>query len=96
MSSAAEQAVALKNDGNKAFAAHDWPKAIDLYTKAIELNDKEPTFYLNRAQVCPAASGIVRTARVTDGSNYRPTSSRKHTDMLLQMRQRQSSLTLSW
>lgn len=51
MASATEQAVALKNDGNKAFASHDWPKAIDLYTKAIELNDKEPTFYLNRAQV---------------------------------------------
>ncbi|KAK6071791.1 serine threonine-protein phosphatase 5 [Seiridium cupressi] len=50
MASAVEQAVALKNDGNKAFAGHDWLKAIELYTKAIELNDKEPTFYLNRAQ----------------------------------------------
>jgi len=51
MSTAAEQAVALKNEGNAAFAAHDWPKAIDCYTKAIELNDKEPTYYSNRAQV---------------------------------------------
>jgi serine/threonine-protein phosphatase 5 len=51
MASATEQAVALKNEGNKAFSSHDWPKAIELYTKAIELNDKEPTFYLNRAQV---------------------------------------------
>ncbi len=52
MASAVEQATALKNDGNKAFAAHNWPKAVELYTKAIELNDKEPTFYTNRAQVC--------------------------------------------
>lgn len=44
------KAVALKNDGNKAFAAHDWNTAIELYSKAIELNDKEPTFYANRAQ----------------------------------------------
>ncbi|KAK8065595.1 hypothetical protein PG997_012342 [Apiospora hydei] len=50
MASAIDKAVAFKNDGNKAFSAHDWPKAIDLYSKAIELNDKEPTFYTNRAQ----------------------------------------------
>ncbi|KAK8058759.1 Metallo-dependent phosphatase-like protein [Apiospora phragmitis] len=50
MTSAIDKAVAFKNDGNKAFSAHDWPKAIDLYSKAIELNDKEPTFYTNRAQ----------------------------------------------
>jgi len=43
--------VALKNEGNKAFAAHDWPKAIEFYTQAIELDDKQPTFYANRAQV---------------------------------------------
>jgi serine/threonine-protein phosphatase 5 len=52
MTSPEEQAVAFKNDGNKAFAAHDWPAAIALYTKAIELNDKEPVYYSNRAQVC--------------------------------------------
>ncbi|KAK6833659.1 hypothetical protein PG987_008353 [Apiospora arundinis] len=50
MTSDIDKAVAFKNDGNKAFSAHDWPKAIDLYSKAIELNDKEPTFYTNRAQ----------------------------------------------
>lgn len=51
MATAAEQAVALKNEGNTAFAAHNWEKAIDCYTKAIELDDKQPTYYSNRAQV---------------------------------------------
>jgi serine/threonine-protein phosphatase 5 len=46
-----ERAVALKNEGNKAFAKHDWPTAIDFYTKAIELDDTQPTYYANRAQV---------------------------------------------
>ena len=45
-----EQAVALKNEGNKAYAAHDWNKAIELYTKALELNDQDPVFWSNRAQ----------------------------------------------
>jgi hypothetical protein len=56
MASAEERAVAFKNEGNKAFAAHDWPTAIDFYTKAIELNDKEPTYFSNRAQVSPCES----------------------------------------
>ena len=51
MVSREEQAVVLKNEGNKAFAAHDWPTAIEYYTKAIALNDKEPSYYSNRAQV---------------------------------------------
>lgn len=46
-----QEAVDLKNQGNKAFAAGDWPTAIDFYSKAIALYDKEPTFYTNRAQV---------------------------------------------
>lgn len=46
----AEKAIALKNQGNEAFKKHDWNGAIDFYTKAIELNDSEPTFYANRAQ----------------------------------------------
>lgn len=55
MSTPEEKATAFKNEGNKAFASHDWPTAIELYTKAIELNDKEPTFFTNRAQVrCPS------------------------------------------
>jgi serine/threonine-protein phosphatase 5 len=51
MSSPQEEAVAFKNEGNKAFAAHDWVQAIDCYTKAIELDDTQPTYYSNRAQV---------------------------------------------
>ncbi|TDZ22462.1 Serine/threonine-protein phosphatase T [Colletotrichum orbiculare MAFF 240422] len=50
MSTPEEKATALKNQGNKAFAAHDWPAAINFYTQAIELNDKEPAFFTNRAQ----------------------------------------------
>ncbi|KAI1485181.1 protein phosphatase 5 [Biscogniauxia mediterranea] len=50
MASAIEQATAFKNEGNKAFAAHDWPTAVKFYTQAIELNDKEPTYFTNRAQ----------------------------------------------
>ncbi len=40
----------MKNKGNDAFKAHDWPGAIEFYTKAINLNDQEPSFYSNRAQ----------------------------------------------
>ncbi|EOD49502.1 Metallo-dependent phosphatase [Neofusicoccum parvum] len=47
---ALEDAIAFKEQGNKAFKEHDWPAAIDHYTKAIETYDKEPSFYTNRAQ----------------------------------------------
>lgn len=49
-----QEAVDLKNKGNKAFASGDWPTAIDFYSKAIDLHSTEPTFYTNRAQVRPA------------------------------------------
>lgn len=45
------KAVELKNQGNDAFKKHDWPSAIDFYSKAIELDDTEPAYYSNRAQV---------------------------------------------
>jgi serine/threonine-protein phosphatase 5 len=51
MASAVEAAVALKQQGNKAFAQHDWPTAVDFYTQAIEKHDKDPSFFCNRAQV---------------------------------------------
>ncbi len=46
-----QEAVDLKNKGNKEFAAGDYPGAVTYYSKAIALNDKEPTFFTNRAQV---------------------------------------------
>jgi serine/threonine-protein phosphatase 5 len=47
---ATPEAVSLKEQGNAAFKAHDWPTAVDFYTKAIEAYDSEPSFYTNRAQ----------------------------------------------
>lgn len=41
----------MKQKGNAAFASHDWLTAVDFYTQAIEKNDKDPSFYCNRAQV---------------------------------------------
>ncbi|KAL2825649.1 DUF89-domain-containing protein [Aspergillus cavernicola] len=49
-SSDMEAATALKVQGNKAFASHEWPAAIEFYTKAIEKYDKDPSFFSNRAQ----------------------------------------------
>ena len=47
---ALEKATEMKNEGNKAFGRHDWPTAIDFYTKAIGLDDSDPAFFANRAQ----------------------------------------------
>ncbi|KAH7031962.1 serine/threonine-protein phosphatase PP2A catalytic subunit [Macrophomina phaseolina] len=47
---AQEEAIALKEKGNKAFKEHDWPTAVEFYSKAIEKYDQEPSFYTNRAQ----------------------------------------------
>lgn len=48
-----EDATALKLKGNAAFASHDWLKAVDYYSQAIQVNDRDPSFYCNRAQVDP-------------------------------------------
>ena len=42
-------ALDIKGRANKAFASKDFTKSIDLYTEAIALNPKEPTFWNNRA-----------------------------------------------
>ena len=70
-----ELAIELKNKGNAAFKAHDWPTALDFYTKAIEKYDQEPSFYTNRAQV-----GSLTAAREHSFTSvHRPTSRLKHT-----------------
>jgi serine/threonine-protein phosphatase 5 len=46
-----QTAVDFKNQGNKAFSAGDWPTAIDFYSKAIDTDASEATFFTNRAQV---------------------------------------------
>lgn len=51
MASDQQAANALKLQGNKAFAEHEWPAAVEFYTQAIEKYDKEPSFFSNRAQV---------------------------------------------
>mmetsp|Transcript_16644 Transcript_16644/g.49794 ORF Transcript_16644/g.49794 Transcript_16644/m.49794 type:complete len:583 (-) Transcript_16644:8-1756(-) len=44
-------AVDFKNEGNKAFAAKDYEKAIECFTKAIELDDSDHVFFSNRSAV---------------------------------------------
>lgn len=55
-----QEAVDLKNQGNKAFSAGDFPAAVELYSKAIALNETEPLFFTNRAQVCPKPLDVSR------------------------------------
>lgn len=50
MASTKVEADAFKNEGNAAIKAHNWPLAIENYTKAIEIYDKEPAYFSNRAQ----------------------------------------------
>ena len=71
-----EDALALKKKGNEAVASHDWLKAVEFYSQAIDVNDKDATFYCNRAQVSLTMSYCSRLflALVTDlASDYRRT-----------------------
>lgn len=63
---AQEDAIALKEKGNKAFKEHDWPTAIEFYSQAIDTYDKEPSFYTNRAQVCEPRREQLRTRQGAD------------------------------
>ncbi|KAM6497496.1 hypothetical protein JOM56_007969 [Amanita muscaria] len=44
-----QRAERIKEEGNVAFKSKRYAEAIDLYTKAIELNPSEPAFLTNRA-----------------------------------------------
>lgn len=43
------EALERKAEANKAYAAKDFTRSIELYTEAIKLNPHEPTFWNNRA-----------------------------------------------
>lgn len=51
MSSEIEDSIKYKNEGNTFLSEHKYDEAISSYTKAIELDSKNPIFYSNRAQV---------------------------------------------
>lgn len=40
---------ALKDEGNKAFAAKDYDKAINLFSQALQLDSKNHVLYSNRS-----------------------------------------------
>jgi len=44
-----DQALTFKNKGNDYFKNKDYKKAIEFYTKAIDLNSMDATYYGNRA-----------------------------------------------
>lgn len=48
--SGANSPEALKNLGNEEYGRGNYDTAIDLYTKAIEMDDTNPIFFSNRAQ----------------------------------------------
>lgn len=50
-----KEAEGLKSQGNAAMAKKDYPNAIDLYTKALELNPGNPIFLSNRAAAYSAS-----------------------------------------
>ena len=48
-----EDALVFKQKGNTAVANHEWLEAVDFYTRAIDINSQDATFFCNRAQVKP-------------------------------------------
>ena len=82
-----EYAAKLKEAGNKAYKANDYPKAIDLYTKAI-LCKPDPVYYSNRAACHNATNnwqGVVddSTAALSLDPEYIKALNRRSTDWAL-------------
>eukprot|EP00347_Sterkiella_histriomuscorum_P006176 403353770 len=45
-----EISIQLKDIGNQCYNQQNYDQAIDYYTKAIEINENNPTFFMNRAR----------------------------------------------
>jgi tetratricopeptide (TPR) repeat protein len=44
-----QKAIQFKNEGNEYFKKKEYQKAVESYTKAINLNPMDPSYYGNRA-----------------------------------------------
>ena len=44
-----QKAITLKNEGNEAYKAQDFKKALELYQKAAEMDDTESVYHMNMA-----------------------------------------------
>ncbi|KAK3380335.1 hypothetical protein B0T24DRAFT_190796 [Lasiosphaeria ovina] len=52
----AQQAESFKNEGNKSFRDKDYPRAIELYSKAVDLQPDSATYLGNRAAAFMSAN----------------------------------------
>lgn len=43
------QAIRYKEEGNTAYKNRDYSKALNLYSKAIQCDPNDPSFYSNKA-----------------------------------------------
>lgn len=75
LTSTPTQANSLKDQGNKAFAAKDYDKAIDLFTQAIALDASNHVLYSNRSAA--KAGKKEWTAALEDAEQVRLTGNRK-------------------
>lgn len=72
----APQANTLKDQGNKAFAAKEYDKAIALFSEAIELDPSNHVLYSNRSaanagkRLWDAALGDAESVRDTSAHHY--------------------------
>jgi Flp pilus assembly protein TadD len=65
-----KQSEGYKEQGNNAFRAGDFEKAVEMYTNAIECMPKNPSYYTNRVR---CSQGSRRVQRNGEGEEmYRP------------------------